>query len=313
MANPSSSKAPSAGLPRSPIRPQHRQPLTEAEWLFDKDRVPDSELIACLLWEYLRESQTVAELAQEWREFHARGAKGSCSKLLERTMRIQPELNFPFERHDFVARLVQIEFGLEGRFGVPWQQLPKGCRAEYARWASVAPAVFVTGPAYLRDFRSALAEFECADPLHPNRVVLRRNASKRIVGQELVLLVINWPAYDDGQIRAALEEFAKSQRRPEDVQPAIKAGRGLGRTAELRGKLRSLGAARLQARYPVAQLKREVPTAYDHWVRKLADNGPTAVDKALRAARKAFENSFKGIFGAKEKTPLCLVHSRLAR
>jgi hypothetical protein len=47
-----------------------RQPLTEHDWNFS--RVPDSELIPCLLWEILRESPTARQLGQAWAEFNAR-------------------------------------------------------------------------------------------------------------------------------------------------------------------------------------------------------------------------------------------------
>mgnify|MGYP003394133637 CR=1 FL=1 len=47
--------------------------ISDADWWFSKDRVPDEELIPCLIWEFLSESQTVRQLVHDWQTWFERG------------------------------------------------------------------------------------------------------------------------------------------------------------------------------------------------------------------------------------------------
>jgi len=54
--------------------------LSENEWNFDRDRVSDTELVACCLWEYARESATLIKLRQQCED--ACRADGNANSLV---------------------------------------------------------------------------------------------------------------------------------------------------------------------------------------------------------------------------------------
>jgi len=61
--------------------------LIEEDWNFSKERMPDDELVPCLLWEFIRESKTAQQLAQDWTRLGTTGETEPDQNKLNERMR----------------------------------------------------------------------------------------------------------------------------------------------------------------------------------------------------------------------------------
>lgn len=102
-----------------------RPPLTEADWNFSPDRVPDWELIPCLLWEYLRESATVRQLALDYSSTPARAEDRIWNKLFKKQTAIRFRINHELDIPEFVDRAFNPQYRkARNPTRLPWQKLP---------------------------------------------------------------------------------------------------------------------------------------------------------------------------------------------
>jgi|GEM_PF-2562489 len=288
-----------------------RPSLTENDWNFPKGRVPDEELIPCLLWEFLRESVTVRDIARDWAAWIALGkAAPDQTPLSLRTQQIRPVINAPFT-DTFIHSVCAQCFGFAKWFDQPWQSLSEKTRRNLTDSNRTNPALFVGYGLHATGFVQAMREkrAESSDPLVQARAMLPESFGD----QEAVLLVIDWGRYDDAKIRAEFSTLVDALPRPEGIKPTVQSGSGLQNPNEWRGKLNSLGMARIYARYDATQLSATHPSVYRAVAKGLSDDGPVSVAKKLRAARKRFEESFATLLPFESKPPLCITSSRLTR
>jgi hypothetical protein len=287
--------------------------LTKDDWFFPKDGVPDDELILCLVWEYLRESQKARQLADDWSAFFEREEVDSLAPveamLLRRTYEIQVSLNTPLWLEAFVITLVRNKFGARQKLDIPWQSLPGKTRKDLVKECLPDPPVFV-GKVFphLEYLMAALKSSE------NNRTLLQAQATINVLTEkkEALLLIIDWERYDDSYIKAAFESLIATLRRPPGIKPRVRRASGLGRASEWRGKLNDLGIARLSRFHP-RQLAQVMPEAYDVIAKDLSDKGPTAVEKKMASARRRFNAAFHKILPFEKDMPLCLLNPRFRR
>lgn len=287
--------------------------MADAEWRFTKDCVPDDELVACLLWEFLRESQTSRQLAQDWSEWFARGKTDNSDMeqtvLRGRTNKIKPSLNNPLRFDDFISMVVVQCFGFKKLIDSPWQRLSTAGRKYIVQRCNVNPPVFVGTDLHLTMLNEAMRSKE------PNEgeALVKAKAMMQDLnpGQELMLLVVDWARYDNASIKKEFLKLIKELPRPDGIRPQVRKASGLGRLSEWRGKLSDLGISRL-SRYQARQLKREMPNVYELLASTLSDAGPTAVERKMASARRRFKASFHEILTFEKKAPLCLVNSRFS-
>jgi hypothetical protein len=284
--------------------------MSEDEWRFTQDRLTDNELVPCLIWEFLRESQTVGSLVAEWAEQFRLGKDApDQAPLSAKTQKLKVVINYPILLDDMVFCIVAGAFGLNKLFEQPWRSLAPAFREKVIGWGAINPAAFIGYDLHAGFLQQTLREKQAADP-DAVRMPARAMIPIPREGCEAVVLVIDWAHYDDNEIAAAFEKLhADLMKRPEKIIPQVRKGCGLQRSAEWRSKLSALGLARLSARYQATQLKRVLPEAYDFIAATLSDKGPTAVEKKLAAARRRFRNSFREVLPFEKRDPLCFAQS----
>jgi hypothetical protein len=283
--------------------------IPESEWRFSQDRVPDSELVPCLLWEFLRESQTVSRLVSEWAKIFAAGEKNLDQRPLRSRMEaLKVRLNAPIRLSDFINHAV-LTRGFNRGIDLPWQHLAADAKKNLILTSTANPPVFVGYDLHASLLEQALRRKDDGTALLQAKAMMPGWDN----GKQLTLLVIDWGRYDDASIRAALQSLANDLKRPEGIEPQVQKASGLGRRTEWRGKLNDLGAARLSARYSAVQLRTDMPVAFREFASKLSDRGPTALEKKLAAARRRFEASFHKLLPFEKQAPRCLAASRFTK
>lgn len=287
-----------------------KRSITEEEWRFTPDRLTDNELVPCLIWEFLRESQTVRSLVAEWADQFKLGKDApDQAPLSARTQKLKVVINYPIRFDNMVSCIVSGAFGLNKLFEQPWQSLNPVFRQQVIGWGRINPAAFIGYDLHAGLLCQALLEKKAANPA-PAVIPARAMIPILRKGCEAVVLVIDWAHYDDNEIAAAFDNLqAELVKRPDRIDRQVRKGSGLQRLAEWRAKLNDLGLARLSARYQARQLKQVLPEAYNFIAATLSDEGPTAVEKKLAAARRRFRNSFREILPFEKRDPLCFAQS----
>lgn len=285
------------------------QRLRDSEVIFSKDRLPDRELFACLLWEFLRESKIVHVLASDWKKLMESGEQFPDQSLLwQRTREIKPEINHPLRVEDYVSMVVVQCFGFHFGIGTPWQDLPAVTKQKLIENSTANPPVFIGYDLHASAFHAAISDKARTSEDFLVKATAMMPGHEQ--GKELVLLVVDWARYDDNAIKDGVASLLNNLSRPSGIKPQVRKGSGLGNPNEWRGKLNDLGATRAFARHAASELKWKQSNIYDFFAAKLTDKGPTAVAKKLAAARRRFEVSFHKVLPFEKTSPLCLACSR---
>lgn len=288
------------------------QHLRDSEVIFSKERVPNRELFACLLWEFFRESKTVHELASDWKKLFKSGEQfPDQSSLWQRTSEIKPAINHPLRVEDYVSMVVVQCFGFHDGIKTPWQDLPAATKQKLIENSAANPPVFIGYDLHASAFHSALSDKERTSEDFLVKATAMMPGHEQ--GKELVLLVVDWARYDDNAIKDGVASLFKNLTRPSGIKPQVRKGSGLGNPNEWRGKLNDLGATRAFAHHAASELKWKHLNIYDFFAAKLTDKGPTAVAKKLAAARRRFEVSFPNVLPFEKTSPVCLSCSRFTK
>ena len=303
--------------------PKTRPPLTVDEWDFKK--VPDTELIPCLLWEFLRESQTAQRLGREWADaFGRKDPSFDQTQLMQKTWTFRMVINFSINLQEFTSCAICQHFGFGGLSGVSWQKLPASCKSHLSEPCRINPAAFIGRGRHASILarettkKESIAEAAYTQESHPDGLAYpdsRALLPDPFRGWEAFLLVVDWQQYDDNAIRYEFQKLASKiiGTRPKGFKPRVRKESGRGRKTEWRGKLKDLGLTRIAARYHAGQLKKEMPAAYKEIAKTISDTGPTAVQKKLDEARRRFEDSFHSLIQEEEDHPVCLAESRFKK
>jgi len=303
-----------------------RPQLTEDDCNFD--RVPGRELVACLLWEYLLESQTAQELAQDWCAWvghAARGENDNQAELFARTKTLTFKLNHKLNMPEFLIRAVGPAWGFGRLTNVPWQEL----HPKTKQWL-VEPCERVNEPVFIgREMHAAQLADDAKKRLNEEFDKIRdgdtlsmppARAPLRFFtvgpGWESLCVVVDWGRYDNAAIRKAFHRLGDDiiKTRPKGVKPQARTGSGLQRATELRGMLNELGLARLFGHYGSAvTLRTQNPRAYARIAKTLSDKGITAVQKKLDGATRRFLDRFHEILPFEGGSPLCVRSGRIAK
>lgn len=286
--------------------------LQEEDWLFTEDLVPDDELIVCLLWEYLRESQTVRELALDWFAWSEKGQTDSSDQeqtaLWGRMKNVIVKLNSPLQYDDFICRVLVQGFGLRKLLDCPWQQLDPTARKSIINNCAANPAAFIGYDfPHLKALNNTIDTKRNKGPVNLAKAML----GDLHPGQELMLVVVDW-RYDESAIKDGIKRLADDLHRPEGIELEFRKASGLGRASEWRGKLNDLGVARL-SRYHARQLELVESRAYKFLITNLSHVDPTAVEKKMSSSRRRFKASFRKILPFERRVPHCLSIPRFTR
>jgi len=305
----------------------NRPPLTEEDWNFSSDRVPDKQLVPCLLWEFLRESKTARQLAKDWIEFFTAAGVDAASRddtsLLRRVWGLQFKLNHKLNMPAFVFHALGPAWGGRTLPDGPWQKLSpktKQCLVELCE--GVNRPVFIgthedaalLAAAARRASTDAYNKNEEAAPHLPARAMIPFTTPG--TGYEALCVVVDWGRYDDNGIREGFEKLAQVviKSRPKGIKPQVRKASGLGRKAEWRAKLNDLGLSRFSARHHARVLQREMPQAYKRIAQSLShDASATDLEKKLNRARARFEASFRSILPFEKSPPVCLAWRKQAK
>ena len=256
-----------------------RQPLTEHDWNFAA--VPDNEVIACLLWEFFRESPTVSKLRQDCAAALTAGEGLSRhNPIFDKVNALRVVLDRPVRTDFFTASAF---FAGATLADVPWQKLPLSSHdGDLATREKLLSLTAVNAPAFLGDCRYGaelaakagemarqrlLVEdrtgFYQADI--PMRARLRLELDRPDDEWEALLVVVDWGTYDNNAIRTGFADLAEQiiKSRPKGIKPKVRREAGRGNPNEWRSKLVNLGLARLYAAHKtVGCLKRENKEAW---------------------------------------------------
>lgn len=324
-------KPPPQKLSVSSIVPESRRPLTIEDYNFSAERVPDLELVSCLLFELLRESATAQHLTQSLTEkLEERGILGpgfgdGATGLLKQVESLRFCINHPLNMLGFISCAVTPipAWDFIGLLNNPWQKLRSDVKQLLTQHCTeVNKAAYISDcDSHTDQLANAMAESVIEDSLADRNAPATAKAIASLdikgsyKGRKIFGVVVDYALYDDNAIRAELdlvkEEIIKN--RPKDTQPQMRKESGLGRNAEWRGMLNSLGLARLSAHYTAQELRTKLPTVYDQIAEPLTDKGTTAVQKKLDSARRRFVARFHEILLFEKDPPLCLRPSRTAK
>jgi len=307
-----------------PISNTKRQSIAEEDWNFS--RVPDNELVPCLLWEFLRESPTARQLAEAWAAWSGhmkRGEPDNQSELWKMMEKLRFKVNAPLNLEAFKTILVGA-WAFEKLWDIPWQKLSPGTKAKILYYCmAVNPPVFVSvGDLHVGMLHKAASKaFSEACEKTPDGGTLTLPPARTILpyaprgtAVEAFCVVVDWGRYDNEIIKDAFAELGAeiAKTRPKGIIPQKQKGPGIGKGTELRGKLNSLGHARLRGFYKAAEtLRTQNRAAYNFVAKRLKDDGFTAVQKSLGDARRRFKSQFREILQTTER-PLCLGSSSSA-
>ena len=243
--------------------------MPETDWRFDKANVPDSELIACCVREYARESQTLLAAAEL--TYH-RGGKGfSFERTPAALAAIRCALDLPSDQR---APLYQLLAVFDGR---AWSELSTADRTQYA--TMIPREVTPLRPAYLEEAQALLAAnqtipkenierlrrlgtpdsqlvgegikrgpTDCVDALRLSGVLGTSPSGGWRQGCAVIALTVDFAHYNDKELSAAFESLLRHSRPPELAKPKrapVFARRKGNQLNKWRVALERLGVARL--------------------------------------------------------------------
>ena len=246
--------------------------LTEEDWNFSKERVPDDELVPCLLWEFFRESPVAQQLINDWINLPDK-PDSEQEKLWKRMKTLCLRVNHEIHLQEFINSALGPAFKYGGLKKGPWQNLHPQARKRLSGFANnVNPPVFIsTGDFHLGPLAQMVAkQVKKLDDEYVSGSQYSLPEARGILeigtwGKkwEAMCIVVDWTAYDDETIRKAFAKLAAGLKRPPGIIPRKRTGAGLGNPNEWRGKLNSLGRTRIHCHYNGVQaLKRADKAAH---------------------------------------------------
>jgi hypothetical protein len=243
--------------------------LPETDWRFDKASVPDSELIACCVWEYARESQTLLT-APEF-TYRREGKGFSFERTPAALAAIRRALDLPSDQR---APLYQLLAVFDGR---AWSELSPADRTQYA--TMIPREVTPLRPAYLEEAQALLAASQAIPKENIERLRRLGTPESQLVGEgikrgptdcvhalrlsgvvgtspsddwrqgcSVIALTVDFAHYNDKELSAAFESLLRHSRPPELAEPKrapVFARRKGNQLNKWRVALERLGVARL--------------------------------------------------------------------
>lgn len=296
-----------------------RPPLVKEDWDFSE--VTDSELVSCLLFEYLRESPTARQLETDLKA-------GANAEVLNRLHALRFKINHRLDMPRFIENALDSAWETgEELLNTPWQKLPPR-----AKEILIYHCERVEKPAYISTLVDEVRELSKHMLLGSYRdqkaFEVNHDAPATTYacvplddldggeGRVGFMVIVNSGRYDHNAIRAEIANDVANQiikSLPKGVTPQVRMESGLGRLNEFRGILNSLGWARLSARYTAREIKTNMPKIYAQIAKPLGDDGHTAVQKKLDSARHRCVARFHKILPFEKHPPLFIQHSRYAK
>jgi hypothetical protein len=253
------------------------QAFTQEEW--DLLNVPPSELKACFLYEYARESPTIRAIAQEMKGYlYTDGSDWS-----------EPNL-WRLRHHNYECGMLLAHVGPDLDLGIPWQSLDKTKEAPWQREKETKRAFLARVVRKVPCFREA--------PFHYAEVwddLRRRDPdSLKKWANEVVSFWIDW-SKPVSEIQKQASDWLAANPRAKRLPG--KRRRHARENAKYKDGLRGLGALRLWAQYPLKQAMQITKDCGVYlYSRHLDQDGrpvhQTAWDNGARGVVKLLQNTF---------------------
>jgi len=259
------------------------------EWRFDKDDVPDSELMACCYWEYAREAKRIRECtpdkAKTLRGTELRRHREFCFKMWSAPYTLISECIFvPYPTLDDPPS-----------FPKPWQSLSAEERKKRSHPICLSDVRSAVETAFLSDAKSLGEKAELAhrewrrmeDSRQRRRLpmVLEPKVSLIYGGMEVCAFNVLWERFDNAKIKAAFAKWVDASRPPTFPEPNTGVGH---KPVDWRKKLRDLGVMRLMNFSTVAGLPARCPEAAQYFERWESKHWSAARKRALKNFRSVF-------------------------
>lgn len=301
------------GLNGNPIHAK----ISEHDWNFDPARVDKTELVACCLWEYARESNSILKAAETVRTVYANQGIARPESAEREAFRSTADAAF--------ALLTKIGFDISRwtveQFPKPWQSLEKTEREKLAHVTTPEKGspFQVSGDLYIasvlhgkateankaqqaawlrlsqmdrdtisrRSQNAAELRKELAAPLPP-LIVHGESGVDSFIGQ------IDWRNFTNKEIKEFLCDWLIKNRPPEIREPSQRGHK----PKDWRASLERLGIMRLMNRHSFDELTAIVPC---EWLDKEKYNDKTACMSEREKAVKDFHQFFSVL---SNETPL---------
>lgn len=300
--------------------------LVELDWNFEN--VPDKELVACVLWEYARESAFIRDVRQRciqnWNE--GGGLDERLSADLSKIHGIGPFMEVltrgvhcaPGERR---ISDMQRDTLVTNSFPAPWQTLPEDEREFRVRvllsagWYPATPFERA-GTGDVRDIADQLearwkevySEYYRVREAYPEESEVQLTAQGRLKpfqefpvsilreeGKQVTAVAINWARFTNDEIVQWFRKWVKANR-PKGVSRPD--GKGRNKERDWRVALERLGMMRLLHRMTLGEIEAKFPKAWKFYEKR-----------EWYKERKRAGERFGGLFGCLDTTerPLCWV------
>jgi hypothetical protein len=303
--------------------------LPPEEWNFSTERVPDDELEACLVYEYMRESKVFRKLVQEF-------ANDRDSRSFDQP---QPEVvvrgrTFP-SREDYLKEILAavghpwfippgdfewlVMHACQKNGWVPWQLLPPNICKSLSRIFDGSKACTQASSCALEELweysrvQESLKRQELSaqkSKIDSNRTEVDRNEIpidfileffcapkpylKRPDGKELVLLELDRVRFGKKKVMEAFSTWLDKQPMPppkgKKIHPTLKKG-------EARGMLKALGVMRAFHVASFREFKTKIPDMHSEisaWQKGKQTGAEQEWNRLRRAALDYFRNFFPG-------------------
>jgi len=253
--------------------------LISEEWDFSPDRVSKDELIPCLLYEYARESPTICELSQRVAQCAPGEEPDNFDAEIWQELRKIKTVS-PYNGYGLQSIIRQGDFPDYTR---PWQILTREQKDTFNLW-TVKRHRFLRPTAHVvREIQASIdkqkAEINAANDREdqkmrakygpyrkdwPKREMLYAKPSAIIhTGAETTVILIDWAAFTNRQIRDAAWLWIKHNRPPDTPEPTA---RGKQKAHDIRASLNALGIVRVCRRYTLCETKFKLP---DFWKQRV--------------------------------------------
>jgi hypothetical protein len=249
------------------------EPLSKAEWNFDD--IPESELRACVYWEYARESGFLRDLknrcqspetrqmtnAQAWKwvgfDIEKVQALGPVNEVFLRGFFFSPTEDRSEGRHPDAPPI-------NGRFPCPWQDLPadeRACRSKIREERESIPLVpFERAFGFFARELANHIERQQRENTHGPKTPVPVPVSEKLFfagGAEIGLFQIEWGSYTNEELRAGFGRWVAANRPPKSPPPDHRGEK----PRDLRVALDRLGMMRLRHRYGWREMATRCPEA----------------------------------------------------
>lgn len=295
--------------------------LIPEEWDFSPERVSKDELIPCLLYEYARESPTICELSRRVAKCPPREEPDNFDAKIWQKLR---KIKTVFPYNDYGLQLT-IRDGDFPDYTRPWQMLTREQKDTFSLWTVKRYRFLRSTEQALREIQEAVkkqkAEINAANDREDKEMrakygPCRKDWPKRErlfvkptaithSGAEATVILIDWAAFTNRQIRDAAWQWIENNRPPDIPEPKA---RGKQKAHDIRAALNALGIVRVCHRYTLCETKSKLPDFWEQSVRRFVFQGKSVpcwswAEKEMNQKRQLAGRTFLRLLPFETRVP----------